>query len=295
MPQGSILGPLLFVIFANDVTDHVKSVKIIMYADDTVLYVDGPDLTSIENALSSDMSLLASWFTENELILNLKKGKTEAMVFGTSQKLATLSATLNVKYQDYSINVTNTYKYLGVILDQTLSLNEHFESSYKKASSRLFLLAKLRHQLTSRVARTIYHSMVLPVMTYCCLVSLHLTTTQKNKLASLDRRARKIINNDNEMTISILQLQERHACKFVRKCLDQTICDNFHGYFAKIENSRNTRNNRVSLKLPAVRTEFAKKSSYFMAAKIYNTLPMNVRKIENFNIFCKEILVFFTR
>ena len=107
-PQGSILGPLLFVIFANDVTDHVKSVKIIMYADDTVLYVDGPDLTSIENALSSDMSLLASWFTENELILNLKKGKTEAMVFGTSQKLATLSATLNVKYQDYSINATNT-------------------------------------------------------------------------------------------------------------------------------------------------------------------------------------------
>ena len=58
-----------------------------MYADDTVLYADGKDLKSIENALSSDMSLLASWFTENELLLNLKKGKTEAMVFGTGKKL----------------------------------------------------------------------------------------------------------------------------------------------------------------------------------------------------------------
>ena len=289
VPQGSILGPLLFVIFANDITDHVKSSKIIMYADDTVLYADGSSLKSIENALSSDMSLLASWFTENELILNLKKGKTEAMVFGTSKKLATTSAVINVKYKDHSINVTTNYKYLGVNLDQTLSLNKHFDSSYKKASSRLRLLMKLRHLLTSHAAKSIYETMVLPVMTYCCLVSLFHTETHKKRLTSIDNRARKIINNDVKKTISILQFQQRHACKFVRSCLDESICVNFHGYFTKIENKRNTRNNHVALKLPAVRTEFAKKSSYFMAAKIYNMLPTDVRKIENFNSFCNEI------
>ena len=205
-----------------------------MYADDTVLYADGKDLKSIENALSSDMSLLASWFTENELLLNLKKGKTEAMVFGTGKKLSTTPTVLEVKYKDNIINVTTSYKYLGVKLDQTLSLNEHFESSYKKASSRLFLLAKLRHQLTSHAAKTIYQTMVLPVINYCCLICLHHTDTQKNKLASLDRRARKIIKDNNEKTITILQYQHRHACKFVRSCLDERVCENFHGYLKKI-------------------------------------------------------------
>jgi hypothetical protein len=78
VPQGSILGPLLFVIFANDIIDHVSQSKIIKYADDTVLYAAGKDLNTIESALSEDVSALASWFIENELILNLKKRKTES-------------------------------------------------------------------------------------------------------------------------------------------------------------------------------------------------------------------------
>lgn len=76
--------------------------------------------------------------------------------------------------------------------------------------------------------------------------------------------------------------------------IDKRICENFYGYFKKIENNRNTRNNRIALKLPAVRTEFAKKSSYFMAAKVYNSLPIDVRNIENFTTFCKEMLNFLT-
>ena len=71
--QGSIFGPLLFLLFSNDIVDNVKNSRIIMYADDTVLYAQRKDLNIIENALSGDMSSLAAWFHENELILNLKK------------------------------------------------------------------------------------------------------------------------------------------------------------------------------------------------------------------------------
>ena len=75
VPLGSILGPLLLLLFSYDIIDNVKNSRIIMYADDTMLYAQGKDLNIIENALSRDMSLLAAWFHENELILNLKKGK----------------------------------------------------------------------------------------------------------------------------------------------------------------------------------------------------------------------------
>ena len=294
VPQGSILGPLLFLIFVNDITDKIKNSKVIMYADDTVLYADGADLKTIENALSSDMSLLASWFTENELLLNLKKGKTEAMVFGTGKKLSMIADTLEIKYNEHIINVTTSYKYLGVKLDRTLTLNDHFDSTYKKSASRLFLLAKLRYQLTSKAAKTIYETMVLPVLTYCCLVCLYRTETQIKRLSSLENRAQKIINHSDEKILSILQYQQIRACKFVRSCLDEEICDNFYGYFEKIESSRNTRNNRNSLKLPRVRTEFAKKSSYFMAAKIFNSLPLEIRKEGVREKFYSQVENFYT-
>ena len=88
VPQGSILGPLLFILFSNDIVDNVKNSRISMYADDTILYAHGKDLNMIENALSRDMSSLPAWFHENELILNLKEGKTEAVLFGTAKRLA---------------------------------------------------------------------------------------------------------------------------------------------------------------------------------------------------------------
>ena len=76
VPQGSILGSLLFIIFANDVVDVLRNSRIIKHADSTVLYVAGSNIELIESHLSHDLSLLAEWFKENELILNLKKRKT---------------------------------------------------------------------------------------------------------------------------------------------------------------------------------------------------------------------------
>ena len=127
VPQGSIVDPLLFIIFANDIVDHVKHSSLIKYADDTVLYTPGKDIIIIENKLSKDMSSLAAWFNENELIFNLKKGKTEAMLFGSSKCLSTVKKSLEVKFNNETIKVTTSYKYLGVELDPTLTLNQHFK------------------------------------------------------------------------------------------------------------------------------------------------------------------------
>ena len=91
VPQESILGPLLFTIHFNDLHTPLESTSIITYADDTVIFTAAKDLESIQRHLSEDCHNLSSWFRDNELVLNLKKGKTECMIFGTAKRLNALN------------------------------------------------------------------------------------------------------------------------------------------------------------------------------------------------------------
>ena len=86
VPQGIIPGPLLFLIHFNDVHKSLSYSKII-YADDTVIFTSSKHLDVTQNNLSEDISSLASWFRDNELIIYLRKGKTEVMLFGTAKRL----------------------------------------------------------------------------------------------------------------------------------------------------------------------------------------------------------------
>ena len=88
----------------------LRNSRIIKYANDTVLYVAGNNIEIIESHLSDDLNLLVEWFKLNELILNLKKGQTEAMIFGTTKCLAMLNINLKVKYQHHTVNVITSYR-----------------------------------------------------------------------------------------------------------------------------------------------------------------------------------------
>ena len=144
---GSILGLLLFLIFFNDFPDALKKSKVLMYADDTVIYYVHSDINAIEKVLNEEMSYLLRYLYQNELILNLKKGKTEAMAFGTAKRLSMTSKCISIRYNGNIMNNATIYKYLGNQLDKNLSLDENFEQAYRKASGRLHLLAKLRCHL----------------------------------------------------------------------------------------------------------------------------------------------------
>ena len=89
VPQGSILGPLLFNLYFNDVVDRICECRIIMYADDTVvLYYGNKDIAAIEKVLTRELKYFVGYFAQNELIIILNKGKTEVMLFGANQKLS---------------------------------------------------------------------------------------------------------------------------------------------------------------------------------------------------------------
>ena len=159
-----------------------------------MLFVSGKTATDITEELNRDLSRLDKWFHENELIMNLNKGKTEALLFGTAKKVANGSSDFRPRVNDKEITKTARYKYLRISIDSTLNMNTFFEKCYKKASSRLSLLAKLRGDLDMKAAKAIYQSMILPTFTYCGILLPCNTRTQSEKLDSFHNRAEAIVN-----------------------------------------------------------------------------------------------------
>ena len=156
VPQGSIFGPLLFLIFFNDITDVIEKANIIKHADDTVFYVADKNLEIIQNKFNQDIDAVANWLDQNELIINLKKEKTESLLFETAKRLANLTEPFNISYRGERISETKDYKYLEMEINSGLNLNSHFERYFKRASGRLRLLAKLKDYLNLKPAKAIY-------------------------------------------------------------------------------------------------------------------------------------------
>ena len=277
VPQGSILGPLLFLLFFNDFPDCLKSCKTIMFADDTVVYASGKSSEEINTILNNEIGNIRRYFVENELIVNLKRGKTEAMLFSTPRKLKNENS-LELFYGETPINTTKNYKYLGITIDPELRLQNHFEKTIKKSAARLKLLSLIRSNLTSFVAFQIFRTMVQPILLYGSSTNNRSSTECINKI---DRRASKIVNKREVVRHTInptTNIIKRQACCLVKKCLlgetnNNTLCN----YFEINNHEQNTRNRNALIRLPKVRLEIARNDFIFMGGKIYNTLPVEMR------------------
>ena len=214
--QGSILGPLLFIVFYNDFADHLTYCDVIIYADDTVVFIADKNVQNIEMKLNKDLEKISAYFHLDELIINLKKGKTEVMLFGSSQRLKMGGNHLNVMYEGNKINFLAQYKYLGMVIDNHLNLNENFDRAYKRASTCLRLLERLRPYLTLDATIKVYVAMIIPLMTYSSTIRIPCTNTQCKKLQSLDHHANSVIKSN---VTPIGSLLNRDICMLVKKCL----------------------------------------------------------------------------
>ena len=191
--QGSILGPLLFFMFFNDFEKCLKRSQSLTFAGDTVVYVHGKTKDIAEGQLNEDLKNMSTFFKTNQLIINLNKGKTETMIFGTSSRLSKCDKKLNLYYDDKVIHPTKTYKYLWTVLDSTLSLSTNFDRMYKKTTSKLRRLYSWCMYFNNSEKAKIFKAIIPPCVTYNCTVNLNLTQTQRQKLQIIDRLAEKII------------------------------------------------------------------------------------------------------
>ena len=279
VPQGSVLGPLLFILLINDIDLQMQNCQILLYADDTVVYTSDKSCEAIESNLNCELTNLARWFSNNKLVLNLKKGKTEFVLFGSSKKLRK-SPKVQVKINETPINEAEIYEYLGVEMDKSLNYSSHTDRTIKKASAKVKLLSRIRQNVSPYVAEKIYKVMIESTLGYCGNLFHGISNTTSNRFQQIQDRAANIVYGTNltpNRWCSIRNVRKLHCAQEVFKCLNGLVPNQFNGIFNKFSHQKETRGNNSKLRLPKVKTESGRKMLLFQGALVFNQLPEDLR------------------
>ena len=171
VPQGSVLGPLLFLIFINDLPLVLSEIvhSIDLYADDTTIWDMQSDLETLQSNLQYSLIKLQNWCKQNGMLLNAEK--TNIMLITTRQKRIRLHEDLcNLTHNDINLQLTTGDKILGVTVEQNLQWTNHFQYVCKKISSHIWLLSKIHSYLTMEHRSLFYKAYIQPHINYCNIV-----------------------------------------------------------------------------------------------------------------------------
>jgi hypothetical protein len=162
VPQGSVLGPLLFIVYTNDLPNCLNYSKTILFADDTTLYLSSPDIKYLYRNVNIDLEFLAEWFRANKLSLNVSK--THLVVF--KQSHMKIPNNLNINIDNQTIERKNVVKFLGIYIDSKLEWHEHIKYINNKLNSSLYAMRKVSHLLRTSHLLTLYYSLIYPYLDY---------------------------------------------------------------------------------------------------------------------------------
>jgi len=182
VPQGTILGPLLFLIYINNLPDCLSFSTPRMYADDTHITYAGSDLHLIQSSLSHDLEKLSKWLVSNRLTLNATK--TEFMLIGSRQILSTLSDTLERPIDDVRIEKVPSVKSPGIYIDENLTWHSHIDKLCKKIASAIGAIKRVKPFVPQSTLLNIYNSLVQSHFATAAysgvIVAKHYLTSYKN-------------------------------------------------------------------------------------------------------------------
>ena len=203
IPQGSILGPLLFTLYINDLPNCLKHTTPRMFADDTSLTAAAETLSEVEKRANEDLRNVHNWLSANKLNLNI--AKTEYVLIGSRHRINSLDIQPSINIDKQSVKRVKHSKVLGVQIDEHLDWTKHIESIAGKISSGIGAIKKAKEFVDRNTLVLIYNALVQPHFDYCCEVWDVLGKTLSDRLQKLqDRAARIIMNFKNESRQSLL-------------------------------------------------------------------------------------------
>jgi exonuclease III len=295
VPQGSILGPTLFIIYINEIFDLNLNGNLQLYADDAVLTYHANSYDDLYVSMSSDLRILNSWFKENHLTLNTKK--TQFMIFKT--KNTPISNCFDqIAIGNEIIYETKTYKYLGLWLDSNLNFGFHIGKIKNKVAPMIGALKKIRRHVIPEVLDNIYFAHIHSHLTYLiCLWGMAGST----KIKVLERLQNKSLKNlkglpylfptsqlYSSKILPISCLKDYELILIAYKMTKNKFKHNFQITYRSDTHNYRTRNSH-NINLPQFRLNIGRNSFSFDAFKKFNEIPVEIRNTDSYACLKKYV------
>lgn len=281
VPQGSILGPLLFLLFVNDLSEAIPNGVVHQYADDIILTVVAKNKATLQHYTQENMDAVTSWVQSARLCLNARK--TILMLLARKRRQVELEDVM-IMVGNERITRSRVVKCLGVLIDEGLLWQEHIAEIKRKVSLGLSHLRRLRW-LPFKLKCTLYHALLLPHFDYCSVVWMECSKNLIQQLESLQNNAMRIIlgrshrSSATEMRKDLnwttLQVRRRMMrIKLVQRCIMDTAPECLNSLITTnvkfgYERTRFPNNCRI----PVVKTEVFRQSFQFQGSSSWNKLP----------------------
>jgi hypothetical protein len=286
VPQGSILGPLLFLLYVNDISSTSALLNFTMFADDTTILYSNSDLANKIPIINNELQEISIWFKANKLSINA--GKTNYMIMGTPQKTFKFKSKTYIELDGNRLTRVNRTKFLGVTIDENLSFKYHTEAVSNTISRNVGILNKLKHFLPKNILLCIYCSLVQSYLTYGILAWGNTHNIYLDNLLKLQKRAVRYITMSHFRAhssplfkelklLTIYDLYKLHLSIFMFKYSLDQLPSIFNYYFVKRQDVHNrpTRNSK-KYHLSRNKTTFSSKGIRSTGPRIWNSMTPGI-------------------
>ena len=297
VPQGSVLGPLFFLLYINDITVDIKFSKTTLFADDTSLILHHKDIKTLKDQAEKDLKNVYEWLLANKLSLSWEK--TNFIIFHTPRKPT--DELHELKVYEFSIKRVKCVKYLGMYIDEFLKWDEHVDKLCNTLSKNFHIFYSLRNVLTHTLKMQLYFSMVYSRITYgiilygaCASTLLKKVQIIQNKLLKvlfkLPYRTESTVIHRNLEILKVRDIYKHQILKFVYQSINKISIVQFHDYYTmnNIVHHINTRQ-QYQLHRSNVKTKYGEHALKNYGVVLWNNLTTDIQRSQSLSTFEKAV------